>query len=165
MENDEEHMYQLALVAWFLIENDNLKLDKHKVVNMALVHDIVEVYAGDIPTYAPEHSHPNKAENEKLAAERIKKEWPGFKSLHILIEEYEKRDTDEAKFVYALDKMMPVINNYIYGGRVWKSVGLDLNWLKTSKAGKVDISPDVNKYYRQMLRLLQKHPELFGDKK
>ena len=65
-ENDSEHMYQLALTAWFLIEKDKLKLDKFRAVGLAMVHDIVEVYAGDIPSYKPEHSHPDKANNETL---------------------------------------------------------------------------------------------------
>lgn len=164
-ENDSEHMYQLALTAWYLIEKDGLKLDKYKAVGMSLVHDIVEAYTGDIPTYSPEHNHPSKAINERLAATRLTKEWPKFKSLHQLISEYEARKTPEAKFIYALDKLIPVMNNYIYGGKVWKKVGLDLDWLKGSKAGKIDVSPEVHSYYKQMLSLLEMHPELFGSKK
>lgn len=163
-ENDAEHMYQLALTVWFLIEKDNLKLDKFRAVGLALVHDIVEVYAGDVPSYLPEHSHPSKAENERLAAARIKREWRTFKSLNSLIHEYEERQTPEAKFVYALDKLIPVVNNYLYDGRVWRKVGLDLDWLKSSKAGKVDESADVHAYYKEMLKLLEKQPELFGAK-
>ena len=82
-----------------------------------------------------------------------------------LIEEYEERRTPESKFVYALDKLLPVINNYIYEGRVWKKVGLDLEWLKGSKAGKVDESADVYAYYKEMLKVLEKQPELFGKAK
>jgi putative hydrolases of HD superfamily len=160
-----EHMYQLALTAWYLLEKDGLKFDKQKVVCMALVHDIVEAYTGDIPTYSPKHNHPSREENERLAAEKLKREWPEFGSLHALIEEYEKRESPEAKFVYALDKLMPMLNNYIYGGRIWKKIGLDLDWLKSSKAGKIDVSPEIYDYYQQMLELLNKHPELFGRKK
>jgi putative hydrolase of HD superfamily len=164
-ENDSEHMYQLALTAWYLIEKDNLKLDKYKAVAMALVHDIVEAYTGDIPAYSPQHNHPSRVINERLAATRLKKEWPKFKTMHELIAEYETLQTPEAKFVYALDKLIPVINNYLYDGRVWKKVGLDLEWIKATKLGKIAVSPDVDKYYQQMLNLLEKHPELFGKKK
>lgn len=161
-ENDSEHMYQLALTAWFLIENDNLKLDKHRVVAIALVHDAVEVHAGDIPSYAPEYNSPVKAANEKKAALKLKKDWPGFPSLHELIQEYEKRETPEAIFVYSLDKLIPVINNYIYDGRTWKVVGLDLDWVKSSKTGKIEGSQEINAYYKQLLALLEKQPELFA---
>jgi putative hydrolase of HD superfamily len=160
-ENDSEHMYQLALTAWFLIEKDKLKLDKQRVIGLALVHDIVEIYAGDIPTYAPEHSHPDRAINERLAAARLQKEWPSFKSMHELIVDYEKKESPEAKFVYALDKLMPVINNYLYHGRIWKKVGLDLEWLKSSKAGKIEASNDIYRYYQHMLKILENQPELF----
>jgi putative hydrolase of HD superfamily len=164
-ENDMEHGYQLALVAWFLIEKDNLKLDKFKVVGMALLHDVVEVYAGDVPSYAPEYNLPSKAENEKKAAVKLKKQWPEFVSLHQMIDEYEARTTPEAQFVYALDKLIPVMNNYIYDGRTWKMANLDLDWLKASKVGKVDISAEINTYYKQLLKILEKQPELFGAKK
>lgn len=164
-ENDMEHGYQLALVAWFLIEKDNLKLDKFKVIGMALLHDVVEVYAGDIPSFAPEYNHPAKAKNEKKAAAKLRKQWPSFTSLHGMIHEYEQRKTPEARFVYALDKLIPVINNYIYDGRTWKQEELDLKWLKASKVGKVDISAEINGYYKQLLKILEKQPELFGSKK
>jgi len=164
-ENDSEHMYQLALTAWFIIEKDKLKLDKDKVISLALVHDIVEVYTGDIPTYAAEHSSPVKSINERLAATRLKKDFPQFKTLHELIQEYEDRQTPEAKFVYSLDKLIPVINNYLYDGRTWKKIGLDLNWLKSSKAGKIEASSSVFTYYQQMLKLLENNPKLFGSKK
>jgi putative hydrolase of HD superfamily len=163
-ENDSEHMYQLAMTAWYLMEKDNLKLDRTKVICMALVHDAVEAYAGDVPTFSPKHGHPDKAKKEKEAAEQLKREYPEFKSLHSMIEEYELRQSPESKFVYALDKLMPMMNNYIYGGRIWRKIGLSLSWLKSSKAGKIDVSPEVFEYYQQMLRLLDKHPELFGDK-
>jgi putative hydrolase of HD superfamily len=164
-ENDAEHMYQLALTAWFLIEKDKLKLDKEKVIGLAMVHDIVEVYTGDIPTYAAEHSSPAKAINERLAASRLKKEWPQFKSLHLLIQEYEEKKSPEAKFVYALDKIMPMINNYLYGGRTWRKHNLSFDWLKQSKNGKADISPEISKYYQDVLKLLENNPKLFGSKK
>ena len=163
-ENDSEHMYQLALVAWYLIENDDLKLDKYRCVGMAMVHDIVEVHAGDIPAYAPEYNHPSKAENEKKAAIKLSQQWPNFTSLHELINEYEVNKTPESHFVYALDKLIPIINNYVYDGRTWKEVGLDLEWVKKSKVGKIDMSPEINRYYHQLLKVLEQKPELFGSK-
>lgn len=164
-ENDSEHMYQLALVAWFLIESDGLRLDKYRAVSIALIHDIVEVYAGDVPAYAPEYNHPSKAENEREAALKLKRQWPAFTSLHDLIGDYEKRQTPEAIFIYALDKLLPVVNNYMYDGRTWKENNLDLNWLMKSKVDKIDVSPEINAYYKQLLKILKRNPELFGGKK
>src|SRR6266404_5640824 len=64
-ENDAEHLYQLALVAWFLIENDGLQLDKLRCVGMALVHDATEVYSGDTNAHA---SDEERAAHEKREA-------------------------------------------------------------------------------------------------
>jgi 5'-deoxynucleotidase YfbR-like HD superfamily hydrolase len=161
-ENDMEHGYQLAMIAWFLIEDDKLPLDKFKSVGMALAHDIIEVYAGDVSAHLPEHSHPDRRKAETLAVAKVKKQWPSFKSLHELVDEYEDGKTPEAKFVFALDKLMPVINIYLYEGRSWHLMGINLEDLKNIKKGKVNVSAEINKYYKGMLKILEKQPELFG---
>src|SRR5436190_1301592 len=109
-ENDMEHMYQLALVVWFLIENDKLPLDKFRCVGLALVHDMVEVHAGDVSAHLPGAYQPERRKIEVLAAKKLKKQWPSFKSMHDLIEEYEALISPEAKFVYAMDKLIPILN-------------------------------------------------------
>ncbi|HSX18412.1 MAG TPA: HD domain-containing protein [Candidatus Saccharimonadales bacterium] len=161
-ENDMEHGYQLALVAWFLIENDKLPLDKFRCVGMALVHDTIEVYSGDVSAHLPGAYHPSRKKNEALAAAKLKKRWPNFKSLHDLVDEYEALQTPEAVFVYALDKLIPIINIYLYGGRSWHLMDISLDDLKRIKVGKVDISAEINKYYQEFLKILERQPELFG---
>lgn len=161
-ENDSEHGYQMALVALFLIEKHNLKLEKFRCVGMALVHDIVEVYAGDTVPFAPKEVLDSQEEREKQATRRIKKEWPQFSSLHKLLKEYEEQKTEEAKFVYALDKFLPVINNFLYEGRVWKKMGLDISWVKKVKAGKTEVAPLIDNYYLGLVKILEKQPELFA---
>ena len=161
-ENDVEHGYQLALAAWFLIENDAISLDKYRCVGMALVHDIVEVYAGDTFAFAPPEELAAKEAKEKEAAAKLKEQWPTFISLHELIEEYETRETPEAKFVYALDKLLPMINNYLYEGKAWKKHGLTFERMKSVKVGKVDVSLEVNEYYQELLKLLEQKPNFFG---
>src|ERR1035437_6388752 len=72
-ENDAEHSYQLAMVAWFLIEQDKLKLNKELCSMYALAHDLVEVYAGD--TYFLDANHAlSKVKREKEALQKIKKD-------------------------------------------------------------------------------------------
>lgn len=164
-ENDSEHLYQLALTAWFLIENDGLKLDKFRVVGMALAQDITEVYGGDTNAHASAAERAAHERREKLAVQQLKKDWPSFTSMHDLLNEYQKRQTPESKFVYALDKLLPVINIYLYEGRSWKQQGIDFEEMQRVKVGKVDISPEINEYYLQTVQLLKKHPEMFGAKK
>ena len=161
-ENDAEHGYQLALAAWFLIENDTITLDKYRCVGMALVHDIVEVHAGDTFAFASPEVLAAKGIKEKEAVAKLKEQWPTFTSLHELIDEYEACETAEAKFVYALDKLLPMINNYLYEGKAWKKHGLTFERMKSVKVGKVDVSSEVNEYYQELLKLLEQKPDFFG---
>src|SRR5438270_4152305 len=75
-ENDMEHQYQTALVAWFIIENDNLPLDKFKCVGLAMVHDIAEIYAGDIIFFASKKDHEAQDKREQEAVKKLQKQWP-----------------------------------------------------------------------------------------
>ncbi|HVS79182.1 MAG TPA: HD domain-containing protein [Candidatus Saccharimonadales bacterium] len=161
-ENDEEHMYQLALLAWFIIENDGLKLDKFKVVGMCLVQDVTEVYSGDTNAHASAADREAHSKREKMAAKKLKQQWPTFTSLHKLLAEYQARQTPEAKFVYALDKLIPIINIYLYEGRSWIQQGIDFKEMQRVKVGKVDISPEIGEYYQAFLKILKDKPELFG---
>lgn len=72
IENDTEHSYQLAMVAWFLIEQDKLKLNKEKCFMYALSHDLVEIYAGDTFAFDKKHNL-SKQKREKGALTKIKK--------------------------------------------------------------------------------------------
>lgn len=161
-ENDMEHSYQLALTTWFLIENDKLPLDKFRCVGMALLHDIVEVYAGDVSAHLPEYQDPKRAKDEKLAALKLQKRWPTFTSLKDMIKEYEDHKTPEAKFVYALDKLIPILNIYVYEGRSWHLMDISFQQMKDIKVGKVDVDKVINDYYKQMVAVLEKQPQLFG---
>lgn len=161
-ENDAEHCYQLALVAWFLADAHQLNLDKNKVVGLALVHDVVEAYAGDMTAFAPPDQRALHSAREKQAAERLQAEWPSFISLHELIAEYEARETDEATFIYALDKLLPIINNYLNDGLAWKQQGVTFEHMKAIKTGKIDTSDLVKEYYVLLLELLEQKPDLFG---
>lgn len=161
-ENDMEHQYQLALVSWFLIENDNLNLDKRKVIALAIIHDTLEAYAGDTIAFADKKTLVSKAEKEATAVQKLKETWPTFSSLHELIDEYEARQTPEAKFVYAMDKLLPIINNYLFDGKAWKNHKVTLEKMKSIKTGEIDANEDVNEYYEELLKILEQRPELFG---
>lgn len=100
-----EHSYQLTLLAWFLIDSCKLTLDKDKVIRYALVHDLVETYAGDTYFYDTA-GEATKDKREKEAQDRIEREYPQFGDLHETIKEYEKHSDAESRFVYALDKLI-----------------------------------------------------------
>ena len=161
-ENDMEHGYQMAFVAWFLIENDKLPLNKLRCAGMAMMHDVIEVHSGDTHAHASVEERAAHEKKGKVAIEKLKKQWPSFKSMHKLIDEYERRKTPESKFVYALDKLMPIINIYLYRGRSWQLQNVTMQDMKDIKVGKIDLSPELNEYYKEFLRIVEKQPELFG---
>ena len=116
MENDVEHSYQLVMLCWFLINYLDLDLDSNKVLKYALAHDLVEVYTGDTPFWDADKEGDNeKDQRERKAIKKIEDQFKNsFPELIETIKEYEKSKTvsREGSFVYALDKLIPILNNY-----------------------------------------------------
>jgi len=125
-ENDAEHSWHLALMAMILHEYSPKKdLDITKVLKMLLVHDLVEIYAGDTFCY-DEEANLNKTERELKAAERLFNLLPSDQSqeLRALWDEFEERKTPEALFAASLDRIQPLICNYLTGGHTWVKYGV-----------------------------------------
>lgn len=126
-ENDAEHSYQLAMLAWYLIATENLSLDVNKVIRYALVHDLIEVYAGDTPIFGSSEEYVNsKQQREDVAARQLENQFADFSVMHRAIEDYRKHSNQEATFVYCLDKLLPMMIIYIDGGYDWKERGISL---------------------------------------
>jgi putative hydrolase of HD superfamily len=141
-ENDVEHSYQLAMVAWYIIDRNKLSLDRQKVLEYALAHDLVEAFAGDVnPLVADEETMEQKPEKERQAAERLQTDLPAFPTLHQTIHTYEAKADPESRFVYIIDKILPVMNIHLLGGTWYKDhhVAPDFwfNWL-ADKLAKVN---------------------------
>jgi putative hydrolase of HD superfamily len=122
-ENTAEHSWHLALLAMVLAEHSNEPLDVAKVIRMVLIHDIVEIDAGDTYIYAAQD---DKAERERAAAERIfgllpEDQGTEFRNLWI---EFETGNTPEARFATALDRFAPQVMHFHTGGRSWKEHGI-----------------------------------------
>ena len=149
-ENDTEHSYQLAMTAWFLIEQNKLKLNKEICFMYALAHDLVEIYAGD--TYVlDEENIISKHKREKEALKKIKNRFPNFKNLTRMIERYEKREDKESKFIYALDKLIPPIQIYLEEGKLFKEKKISLEDVIRIKKGKINLSKHIDKYWQELL--------------
>jgi putative hydrolase of HD superfamily len=161
-ENDVEHSYHLAMIAWYLIEKENLPLNKDLVIQYALVHDLVEVYAGDTFFYTEDQALlDSKAEREQEALQKLKEEYPSFSGITEVLHRYEEKQDEESKFVYALDKIQPIINIYLDGGRTWKENDITLELLKEKKKEKVAVSPYVEKIFQELVAILEKESKLF----
>ncbi len=165
-ENDVEHSYSLAMLAWYIIETEKLALDRGKVFQYALAHDLVEVYAGDTYLFSADKKFlASKPERERLAAERLAVEFPEVPEMHAAIRGYVTKEDPESRFVYALDKIEPLIKLYLDGGRTWKEKGVTLEMAYESKKDKVALSPEVKKYFDEFMELLRREEkQLFGNK-
>lgn len=163
-ENDLEHSYDLAMLAWYIVDSRKLPLDRDKVFRYALAHDLVEVYAGDTYIYSKDKTLlDSKSEREQAAAERLTKEFPEVPELHTAILGYMEKKDPESRFVYALDKIQPVIQLYLDNGRTWKEKNVTLEMLYESKKDKVVFSPEIESYFNELMLLLKsKEKELFG---
>jgi putative hydrolases of HD superfamily len=164
-ENDSEHSFQLALVSWYLTDVLELDLNITKVIKYALAHDLVEVYAGDVYFHTKDKKlKKEKKSNEVKAALKIRKEFSGFKDLGKVISNYESKVDQESKFVYALDKVLPVVNIYLDGGRSWIRDKVTYKMIRT-KDKKIAVSKSVEQIWKEIIILLEnKQSELFPDK-
>ncbi|MDH5825523.1 HD family hydrolase [Sphingobacterium sp. SG20118] len=124
-ENDAEHSWHLALMAMVLAEHSNESIDILKVIKMVLIHDIVEIDAGDTFIYDTKKNHANTDE-ERLAANRIFGLLPKKQSQEFIDiwEEFEAGLTPEAKFAKAMDRLEPLLQNTSNSGGTWNEFGV-----------------------------------------
>lgn len=127
-ENDSEHAWHMALMAILLSEYANEKIDVLKTVTMILIHDIVEIDAGDTYCYDYE-SGKTKRDREVKAADRIYSLLPEDQGekLRALWDEFEANDTPEANFAHAMDCLQPTMLNNATDGVMWKKNGIKLS--------------------------------------
>jgi 5'-deoxynucleotidase YfbR-like HD superfamily hydrolase len=163
-ENDAEHSWSLAFLACAIAPEVDPALDVGKVCQFAVAHDLVEVYADDTSTFASDEHLATKAEREEQALKRITKEFAHFPWIIQTIEEYERKDTNEAKFIYALDKYIAVAYDYIVEGKLFKERKVtlaDYNKSLETQRTKARSHPVVAEYYEEVRSLLDGRPEFF----
>lgn len=124
-ENDAEHSFHLALMAAILAEHARVPVDVTVVMKMVLIHDIVEIDAGDTYAYDTAGNETKRAREVK-AADRLFGLLPEDQAEEFrgLWEEFEARETPEAKFANAIDRLQPMMLNYEKGGISWKRRGI-----------------------------------------
>jgi putative hydrolase of HD superfamily len=120
-ENDAEHSWHLAMLAVVLAEYGAAGMDLGRVIRMLLVHDLVEIDAGDTYCYDPA-ACATQPERERGAAQRIFGLLPADQAgeLRALWEEFEARETPDARFAAAVDRVQPVLLNFHTQGRAWR---------------------------------------------
>ena len=124
-ETDAEHAWHMAIMAYLLREHANEEVDITKVMLMCLIHDIVEIDAGDTYAYDSEGLATQKA-REDLAKERIFSLLPEDQKSELisLFDEFEAYETAESKYVHAMDNFQPLILNNSNNGGDWREHGV-----------------------------------------
>jgi putative hydrolases of HD superfamily len=124
-ENSAEHSWHLAVMAVLLAEHAAAPVDVHRVIKMLLIHDVVEIDAGDTFLY-DEPARAAKDEKERQAAERLFGLLPADQEseLRALWDEFEARESPEARFAFALDRLQPLLHNVATEGRSWREHGV-----------------------------------------
>ena len=163
-ENDAEHSWHLALMAVLLKEYAPEEVDLSKVIPMVLIHDLVEIDAGDTYAYdavggATQHTR------EEAAAQRIYGLLPEDqgKWLYDLWEEFEAYKTPEAKYAHLLDNFQPLLLNDASGGKSWEEHGVHRSQVYKRNERIPETSEII---WEQMKEIIQKHIEqghLFED--
>ena len=154
-ENSAEHSWHLALMALVLAEHAPPGADLSRVMAMVVLHDLVEIDAGDLSAYAGEADQARQRQAEEAAADRLFALLPPAQAsaLRALWDEFEERATAEAKFARALDRLQPMLINMVVGGGggTWQSAGITADQVLAKVALIEDGSPSLGAYARDMI--------------
>jgi putative hydrolase of HD superfamily len=164
-ENDAEHSWSVAMLACSLAEHIDPTLDVGVVSQFAIVHDLVEVYAADTSCFASDEDLDAKEDNEAAALAKLKTNFPNFPWLIETLEAYERQDTNEARYVRAIDKYIALVTRFMDGGEFYRNSGVTKEIFDSKLAvhrEKAHKHPGVADYYEQVRAVFDQHPEHFA---
>jgi len=152
-ENSAEHSWHLAVMALALAGHAPPGTDLGRVLAMLVLHDVVEIDAGDLFLYSDSAAQARQGEAERAAADRIFALLPVPQAAQVraLWDEFEERRTPEARFARALDRLQPMLLNMRTGGGTWVAHGVTLEQV-LAKVGLIeDGSASLGRYAREMI--------------
>lgn len=152
-ENSAEHSWHLGLMSLVLGGYAPPGTDLSRVTAMVLVHDLVEIDAGDLFVYAGAQAQAGQEEAERAAADRLFGLLPGSQAagFRALWDEFEERRTPEAKFARALDRLQPMLANYQLGGGTWTQHGVTAGQVLAKVALIEDGSAALGRFARELI--------------
>ena len=157
-ENDAEHAWHMAIMAYLLQEYANQEVDIGRVMILCLIHDIVEIEAGDTYAY-DEEAKKTQAERERKAAEHLFAMLPEdqCRMMHELFDEFEHCDTPEARFARAMDNFQPLLLNDANQGESWMEHDVARSSIDARQKKTADGSKQL---YEVIESILDRHMEL-----
>lgn len=147
-ENDAEHFWHIAVMAMLFKDYAPEGCDVARAVQMCIVHDLVEIYAGD--TFAYDVSaNLGKEEREKAAADRLFGELPEQlgKQFRLLWEEFDKMETPDAKYAAAMDRLQPFLHNTLTDGQTWKEGKPSVDMVEKRLGPALELIPEIKGWY------------------
>lgn len=147
-ENDAEHSWHIALMAMLFKDYAPAGCDVSRAVRMCIVHDLVEIYAGD--TFAYDVSaNEGKEEREKAAADKLFGELPEdlAKEFRTLWEEFDAMKTPDSKYAAAMDRLQPYLHNTLTGGHTWKDGNPSIEQVNKRMAPALEAIPETKNWY------------------
>jgi len=163
-ENDAEHSWHVALMAALLSEYAAPEeIDLLRAIKMLLIHDVVEIDAGDTYCY-DEAGQRERAARERKAADRIYRLLPQdqAREWRALWDEFEARQTPESRFANAMDRFQPLLHNYITGGRSWKEHAITRTQVETRNQAIEEGAPALWAYTLELVRRAVERGQLAG---
>ncbi len=151
-ENDSEHSWSLAMMCILFAEYAPFEVDVLKATKMVLIHDIVEIDAGDTYAYDSKGNETKRAREEK-AADRIFNILPSDQAIELrqLWEEFEAGQTPEAKYAITMDKVQPILLNDITGGKAWREHEVTLDKIMNRNKSTGDGGEALWDYARELI--------------
>jgi putative hydrolase of HD superfamily len=146
-ENDAEHSWHLALMVVLLAEHADEPIDVGRAVQLVVVHDLVEIYAGDSPVFDPA-AVVGQQEREEAAADRLFALLPDDQASYVrgLWDEFEAGESPEARFCKAMDRLEPMLLNWLAHGGTWGMPGATEATVRRREAGVVAGSTSLGEF-------------------
>lgn len=155
LENDVDHSFGLAMTCWYLAPKIAPELNLEKIFKYALSHDVVELYAGDTFVFANADKIASKSAREDAALDRLGAEWPDFSDMVNSSRGYKEKIDEEAKFVKAVDKILPLLLIELgESAAFWNHHKITLDMERENKV-TIKVSDHVAPYYEKVITWLE----------
>src|SRR3989344_1132663 len=154
-ESSAEHSWSAAMLADYILTKTNLKINRLKVYELLLYHDVVEIEAGDIPIHH-EDKRKNKKENEAKAVKILRPQLPKEVAIKLekLYNEFEENKTPESKFAHAIDTLDATIHELDYK-KDWK--GWNESMLRKYNEQYVSAFPETKEFFEELVKFVKKN--------
>lgn len=163
-EEDADHSWHLALMCLLLSEYANEDIDVLRTMGMVLIHDVIEIDAGDTYAY-DEAANATKREREEKAADRIFNILPEDQATYLrnLWEEFEEAETKEALFAHTLDNLQPLMLNDATGGKAWMEHDVHISQIMKRQANTSKGSEELWNYCEMLIERNMKKGTIIQD--